>query len=528
MTAGKPSSSHAPKPNYPIQGGHAQRPRPHPSHNETSHEYFKHSSAQRVNTDAVIISALRKEYPELHLTVVPTFPCNLLAYAQAGFAGLAPIDDERDRLIWRQYVPPANRLHGGAGALANGVRFAKYLLDWQGKEYVMYYVDGSDGTDYFGHRSFQYLLSPSVEATDRLILEAGQWNSILHDEIYVYDQGYWQKSKELFESVKKASWDDVILKKHVKDGIINDATTFFDSQDTYERLKVPWKRGVIYYGPPGNGKTISIKAMMHMLYNRTPQVPTLYVKTLANWMGPEASIDEIFSLARSQAPCYLVFEDLDSIVTDEVRSFFLVSLAAIPCWVDNEEVILTCFQNAVDGIQKNDGILMVGSTNHLERLDPGISKRPSRFDRKYEFHNPDEKEREMYMNYWQSKLSDNDDIEFPDKLCPAVAKITKGFSFAYLQEAMVASLLAIARESDGYIERTCLECMEAHDKPEKGGTCDRETVRPFKGLFDWAWIVRQVDDEDKDLDNYVLWRELKKQIRILREELGDDKASRGL
>jgi SpoVK/Ycf46/Vps4 family AAA+-type ATPase len=169
---------------------------------------------------------------------------------------------------------------------------------------------------------------------------------------------------------------------------------------------------------------------------------------------------------------------------------------------------------------------MVGSTNHLERLDPGISKRPSRFDRKYEFHNPDEKEREMYMHYWQTKLSDNDDIQFPDKMCPAVAKITKGFSFAYLQEAMVASLLAIARESDGYSERTCLECMEAHGKPESGGTCDRETVRPFKGLFDWAWIVRQVDDEDKDLDNYVLWRELKKQIRILREELGDDKASR--
>jgi hypothetical protein len=127
------------------------------------------------------------------------------------------------------------------------------------------------------------------------------------------------------------------------------------------------------------------------------------------------------------------------------------------------------------------------------------------------------------MQFWQTKLSDNDDVEFPDKMCPAAAKITKGFSFAYLQEAMVASLLALARDGDEFSERTCLECMEAHEKPASGSTCDRETARPFKGLFDWVWTVRQLDDEDPDLDNNVLWRELKKQVRILREELGDQK-----
>lgn len=60
----------------------------------------------------------------------------------------------------------------------------------------------------------------------------------------------------------------------------------------------------------------------------------------------------IFQKARQFAPCYLVFEDLDSIVSDQVRSYFL---------------------NEVDGLKNNDGIFMIGSTNHLERLDPGIS-----------------------------------------------------------------------------------------------------------------------------------------------------------
>lgn len=68
--------------------------------------------------------------------------------------------------------------------------------------------------------------------------------------------------------------------------------------------------------------------------------------------GPEFAISQIFAKARQEAPCYLVFEDLDSIVSDSVRSYFL---------------------NEVDGLRSNDGILMVGSTNHLDRLDPGIA-----------------------------------------------------------------------------------------------------------------------------------------------------------
>lgn len=126
------------------------------------------------------------------------------------------------------------------------------------------------------------------------------------------------------------------------------------------------------------------------------------------------------------------------------------------------------------------------------------------------------------MQYWQRKLSDNKDLDFPDKICPAVARITKGFSFAYLQEAIVAALLSIARDEENFSERLCLECLEPHGKPDNGSSCDRESVRPFKGLYDYVWLTRRLDEDNGDLDNYVLWRELKKQIRILREEMGDE------
>lgn len=73
----------------------------------------------------------------------------------------------------------------------------------------------------------------------------------------MFDGGYWQKSYDLWASTQKASWDDVILEQSMKDHIIADVDDFFNSRETYEKLKVPWKRGVIYYGPPGNGKTVS-------------------------------------------------------------------------------------------------------------------------------------------------------------------------------------------------------------------------------------------------------------------------------
>ena len=44
--------------------------------------------------------------------------------------------------------------------------------------------------------------------TNNLLLEAGRWQNSLHDEVWVFDSGFWQKSSELYDAVQKASWDD--------------------------------------------------------------------------------------------------------------------------------------------------------------------------------------------------------------------------------------------------------------------------------------------------------------------------------
>lgn len=80
-----------------------------------------------------------------------------------------------------------------------------------------------------------------------------------------------------------------------------------------------------------------------------------------DYFGDEYAIAEVFEKARRESPCVIILEDLDSLINDQNRSFFL---------------------NELDGLEGNDGLLLVGSTNHLDRLDPGLSTRPSRFDRK--------------------------------------------------------------------------------------------------------------------------------------------------
>lgn len=137
---------------------------------------------------------------------------------------------------------------------------------------------------------------------------------------------------------------------------------------------------------------------------------------------------------------------------------------------------------------------MVASTNHLDDLDAGLSSRPSRFDRKYLFPIPSEDERDLYCQYWREKLKAKKvEVEFPKKICPALALITDGFSFAYMQEAFVATLLAIALRRSETVD----EEMELVD----GGGDDSPGA------------------SDKDLNDYELWRELKKTVKLLRDDM---------
>lgn len=195
------------------------------------------------------------------------------------------------------------------------------------------------------------------------------------------------------------------------------------------------------------------------------------------------------------APCLLIFEDLDSLVADKTRSYFL---------------------NEVDGLESNDGILMIGSTNHLDRLDPAVMKRPSRFDRKYHFELPNEAERLAYCRYWHDKLAGSDkdgggEVLFPEEICPIIAQLTEGFSFAFLKELFITSLLIHARGDDGDIEdpvaiRSESVMLETVANKDQASPETKKKVLPMV-------------DIPEVLQGIVLLRIVKSQARLLLEEM---------
>lgn len=208
-------------------------------------EFFSHSSAPRVHTDEVIAEALRKQYPELHLTLISR--CDFLGYANAGLATATPVDSEGAKpedLRYRSYLNPGRRRVGDASFLSNVIAFGKFLYKWKDEEYILYQVAGHQQI-YTSQTSF---LLGSVRSNDSLIYEVFRYQNNIPDTVLVYDRGYWHASPELWERVQSSNWDDVILDAGMKKSITGEVNKFFDSEERYKKLKVPWKRGIIFHG----------------------------------------------------------------------------------------------------------------------------------------------------------------------------------------------------------------------------------------------------------------------------------------
>ena len=332
-------------------------------------DWQAHFSSQRPETYLTILDSLRRSYPKHFVSIAPE-NAGLMKYAKAGNADAVFDEDGEKYAVVRTYTPGDRRSGVDSGETTDDVKFGGYSYSWKGQEFIVYHANYIVDYTFQQKQEFYFVLYERTKvnagetrpkAVDDLIATATKWNNDLHGEIFMYDREEWTKSKKLWQSVQQATWDDVILDPEVKKALINDVEGFFDNEAEYREYAVAFKRGIILHGPPGNGKSLTLKALMNSLSKRPEPIPTLYVKSFAGCRQEWWSIREVFDKARAMAPCLLVFEDLDSLVVEKVRSFFL---------------------NEVDGLEDNDGIMIIGSTNHLERLDPSITKRPSRFDRK--------------------------------------------------------------------------------------------------------------------------------------------------
>jgi hypothetical protein len=259
-----------------------------------------------------------------------------------------------------------------------------------------------------------WIVAPTRFVGERFLAEVCDWNTEVRDEVLVFDNGTWAKDPALRRAIEGATFDNLILKGELKAEIRGDVERFFAARALYERFGVPWKRGLVFIGPPGNGKTHALKALINASGR-----PCLYVKSFAcAYQTEQDMIRAVFGRARRSAPCLLVFEDLDSLINDRNRAFFL---------------------NELDGFADNAGIVALATTNHPDRLDPAILDRPSRFDRKFHFDLPAPAERRAYLARWNDSLEPS--IRLAESEVDSVVAASEGFSFAYLKELLVSSLV---------------------------------------------------------------------------------------
>ncbi|KAK3938713.1 putative proteasome-activating nucleotidase [Diplogelasinospora grovesii] len=382
----------------------------------------KFNGEPRSDIEVTALARIRFYHQACHVTRTTESCFDLFGYAKAGHATATPTNGSpRGYDATREYDPPAGtrmETKGQPGTLTDRVNFGRWSYEWQGNSYVVL---------------------PTNPATDALLLAVGAWSRELHDEI-----------EELYASVKGSSWDDVVLEPGPQGRAgRGNVVGFFDNQQVYRSLGVPWKRGVIFHGVPRNGKT-----------------------AFESGNGPKWSIREIFSHARTMAPCLLIFEDLDSLV---------------------------------DGLESNEG-------DPDDRVDqpprssrhPAIAKRPARFDRK-----------EAYARFWARKFTDDGDrIDFPE-MCRLIAKMTDGFSFAYLKELFVTSLLTLARGGGGGEEE---EEEEEEKASEDGFPADEMLVEtPEKKDCCCAKEKAKKDKKDKKKDKTKPKKQKQKQKRVMPE-----------
>jgi transitional endoplasmic reticulum ATPase len=200
----------------------------------------------------------------------------------------------------------------------------------------------------------------------------------------------------------------------------------------YRKLGIQAPRGVILHGPPGTGKTHMSRALAQELdvrfyYVNGPEiVGTLHGET-------EGTLRKLFGEAAHHAPSIICIDEIDAIARSRRDLGSHTDVRAV-----------TQLLSLMDGLRKIDGVVVIGTTNQLETLDPAF-RRAGRFDREIYIGPPDAEARLQILRIHTREMPLEKDV--PAAL-PALAARTHGFVGADLvelcREAGLAGLRRVA------------------------------------------------------------------------------------
>ncbi|KAI7834573.1 P-loop containing nucleoside triphosphate hydrolase protein [Kickxella alabastrina] len=207
--------------------------------------------------------------------------------------------------------------------------------------------------------------------------------------------------------------------------------------------------GILLYGPSGCGKTAMALAMIgesacNVIYIRGSELFSKYLGET------EARLRRLFRAARAAAPCIVFMDEIDSIAAKREWSSVESGGPALR--------VLSTLLNEMDGVHETRGVIAVGCTNQLDRIDDAIV-RPGRFDQLVKVNMPSLQDRVGILQTLGRNSPLNDDVCIDE-----LAQMTEGYSGAGLEQLFREAGLAAMRQNQSADAFSMSDFISAFDR----------------------------------------------------------------
>ncbi|XP_059186614.1 transitional endoplasmic reticulum ATPase [Centropristis striata] len=302
--------------------------------------------------------------------------------------------------------------------------------------------------------------------------------------------------RETVAEVPQVNWADIGGLDEVKKELQELVQYPVEYPDKFLKFGMTPSRGVLFYGPPGCGKTLLAKAIAtecqaNFVSIKGPEMLTM-------WFGEsEANVRDVFDKARQAAPCILFFDELDSIAKSRGGGAGDGSGAA--------DRVINQILTEMDGMSDKKNVFIIGATNRPDIIDSAIL-RPGRLDQLIYIPLPDKPSRRAILNanLRKSPVARDVDLDY-------LSGITDGFSGADLTEICQRACKLAIREA---IEAEIKAERQRQNRPGIPMDEDFDPVPEIrKDHFEEAMRFARRSVSDNDIRKYEMFAQTLQQSR---------------